>query len=203
MNLALIIQLIVMGLIFITLVTERVASVGIPFFRETMPIFCNVTPNPAHTLIGRGEFEYLPKGGIVTVDEVSFEGIVTVNPTMNLAEHKGSYGGIRRTDRVVMIDADLFYTIKNDEFAEKFWDIFVMGDSGNIPLSELKTGTNGSIKLFDVDDASASPTYKHTGFDCILSVDGSLEVNGEGFSDATLKISVTGPALGTYVVVNA
>ncbi len=167
-----------------------------------MPVFCNVTPNPAHTLIGRGEFEYLPKGGTAETDEISFEGMVTVNPTFNLVEHKGSYGGIRRTDRVVMTDADLYYTIKVDEFAEDFWEIFVMGNAGKVPLSGLKTGTSGDIKLYDVDDVSGSPTFNHTGFDCIVSVEGSLEVNGEGFSEATLKVSVAGPNLGTYTVIN-
>ncbi len=203
MNPIIIIQLIVLGLIFITLATERVTAMGIPFFKETMPVFCNVTPNPDLTLIGRGEFEYLPKGGTSGTDEVSFKGIITVNPTFNLVDHKGSYGGLRRTDRVVMTDADLYYTIKVDEFAADFWDIFVMGNATKVPLSALKTGTEGSIKLYDVDDPPDKPTYAHNGFDCIVSVDGSLEVNGEGFSEATLKVSVNGPDIGAYAVNNA
>lgn len=159
--------------------------------------------DPTKTLIGHVTVAFTPQDG----SAVNITGTkCSINPSVTYAKHKGVYGSapsVRRTDRSVVTDMELYYDVTVDELTTDIIDFFLLGNNGttNVPMSKSYTGT-ATLKVIDADDASGAELLNHTGFKCLCTPQGALEVDRENFSSIVLRFEVMGTDadLGTYTV---
>lgn len=156
--------------------------------------------DPSKTLIGHVEVAFTPTGG----SAISIVGTkCSINNTPQFAKHKGVHGNIRRTDRVVLTDLEMYYDVTVEELTADIVDLFLQGENSttNVPMKKSYNGT-ATLKVIDVDDEAGSEMLVHTSFQCLCTPQGSLEVDRENFTSIVLRFEVFGAddEIGTYTV---
>ena len=116
-------------------------------------------------IFGTGEFSFAPGATSATtakqIGYTDFGNIesVSISPSVTKVEHKGSYRGIKRTDRTVVSDSKLEYKIKCDELSRDKFLYALLGTEGTNHSQTALTGVAGAELDFETTPAVPNRWY--------------------------------------------
>ena len=112
-------------------------------------------------IFGTGEFSFAPGAtSAANAKQIGFTDFgniesVSISPSVTKVEHKGSYRGIKRTDRTVVSESKLEYKIKCDELSRDKFLFALLGTEGTNHSQAALTGVAGAT--LDFSDTPAVP----------------------------------------------